>query len=301
MRVTANITSDNALYNIQQGRTKLDKISEQTSSGNNVNRPSDDPINTRLLLDVGDQVKTTDQFSSNIGKANTWQQVTNTALTGISDTMTLAKQLMDTLTSGTSDATTRQTAISQLQAMKQQVVDMGNTQFGDQYIFGGAKNTSPPFSPTGPNYYSGDESALKVEIATGSTQQINIPGNQLLTADTATAQPYGSTNILQTFDNLIAAVGANNVTAITQGAQAMEAGIKQVQNATGDVASRVARLDSMSKLNKNSSTMLNNIYSNVQNVDYAKLAVELSQQQTAFNASLSATAKISQLSLLDYM
>ena len=81
----------------------------------------------------------------------------------------------------------------------------------------------------------------------------------------------------------------------------MEAGIKQVQNATGDVASRVARLDSMNKLNQNSSTMLNNIYSNVQNVDYAKLAVELSQQQTAFNASLSATAKISQLSLLDYM
>ena len=150
MRVTANITSDNALYNIQQGRTKLDKISEQTSSGNNVNRPSDDPINTRLLLDVGDQVKTTDQFSSNIGKANTWQQVTNTALTGISDTMTLAKQLMDTLTSGTSDATTRQTAISQLQAMKQQVVDMGNTQFGDQYIFGGAKTRRPPSARPAP-------------------------------------------------------------------------------------------------------------------------------------------------------
>ena len=43
------------------------------------------------------------------------------------------------------------------------------------------------------------------------------------------------------------------------------------------------------------------VYSSTQNVDYAKLGIELSQQQIAFEASLSATAKLSQLSLLDYM
>jgi flagellin-like hook-associated protein FlgL len=39
----------------------------------------------------------------------------------------------------------------------------------------------------------------------------------------------------------------------------------------------------------------------VQTVDNAKLGVQLSQQETAFNAALATTAKISQLSLLDYM
>jgi len=39
----------------------------------------------------------------------------------------------------------------------------------------------------------------------------------------------------------------------------------------------------------------------MQNVDLAKAGVELSQQTTAFNASLAATAKITQLSLLNYM
>jgi flagellar hook-associated protein 3 FlgL len=43
------------------------------------------------------------------------------------------------------------------------------------------------------------------------------------------------------------------------------------------------------------------VYSNTQTADLAKLGVELTQQQTAFNATLSATAKISQLSLLDYL
>lgn len=300
MRITANITADNSLYNIQQGRAKLDKINELISSGSNVNRPSDDPINTRLLLDIGDKVKVTDQYTSNISKASTWQQIASTALTGMSDTMQLAKRQIGTITNGSSDATILQNTVSQLQALKQQMVDMGNTQMGDQYIFGGAKNTTAPFSATAP-YYTGDESGLNVEIANNATQQMNIPGNQLLTADTAASKPYGTTNILKAFDDLITAVNANDVSGIHAGAQAIEDGYKQINNAQSDVASRVTRLDSMTKLNENTKNTLMAVYSNTQNVDYAKLGVELTQQQTAFNASLSATAKISQLSLLNYL
>src|SRR6185369_10482941 len=172
MRITANITADNSLYNIQQGRAKLDKINELISSGSNVNRPSDDPINTRLLLDIGDKVKVTDQYTSNISKASTWQQMASTALTGMSDTMQLAKRQIGTIINGSSDATILQNTVSQLQALKQQMVDMGNMQMGDQYIFGGAKNTTAPFSATAP-YYTGDESGLNVEIANNATQQMN--------------------------------------------------------------------------------------------------------------------------------
>jgi flagellar hook-associated protein 3 FlgL len=300
MRITSNITSENSLYNIQQGRAKLDKISEQISSQQNINRPSDDPINTRLLLDIGDKIKQTDQYTSNISKASTWQQIANTALTGMSDTMALAKQQIANISNGSSDPTIRQNVVSQLQTLKQQMVDMGNTQMGDQYIFGGAKNTTPPFSATAP-YYAGDETALNVAVANNATQQMNIPGNQLLTADTAASQPYGTTNILKTFDDLITAVNANNVAGITAGSQALEAGANQIDNAVSDVASRVTRFDSMTKLNANNSNTLNNIYSNTQDADMAKLGVELSQQTTAFNASLSATATISKMSLLDYL
>lgn len=300
MRITANITADNSLYNIQQGRAKLDRINELIASGSNVNRPSDDPINTRILLDIGDKLKTGDQYASNMTKSTTWQQFTNTALTGMSDIMNLAKKLVGTISNGSSDPTISQNAVSQLQALKQQMVDMGNMQLGDQYIFGGALNTTKPFSGTAP-YYAGDETALNVEIGNNTTQQMNIPGNQLLTADTATSQPYGTVNIFKTFDDLITAVNANDVPGIQAGAQALEDGAKQITNAQSDVAARLTRLDSMTKLNQNNRNTLSTIYGNTQNVDYAKLGVELTQQQTAFNASLSATAKVSQLSLLDYL
>lgn len=300
MRVTSNMSAESSIYNIQKGRAKLDKLQELTSSGQYVNRPSDDPINTRLLLDIGDKIKTGDVYLSNIKKSAIWQQFTNTALTGMADTMRLAKQQIATITGGSSDPTVRQNAVLQLQALKQQMIDLGNMRQGDQYIFGGADNATAPFSGTAP-YYNGDETGLNIEIGAATTQQMNIPGNQLLTADGAASQPYGTVNILKSFDDLITAINANDAAGIAAGAQALNDGAKQINNAQSDVSARLMRLDSMTKLNDNTRNTLMAVYSNTQNVDYAKLGVELSQQKIAFEASLSATAKISQLSLLDYM
>ncbi len=53
-------------------------------------------------------------------------------------------------------------------------------------------------------------------------------------------------------------------------------------------------------LNKNQNT-LKALIDYRKNVDYAKAATELNQLKIAFEAALSATAKISQLSLLDYL
>lgn len=317
MRVTSNMSADSSLYNIQQGRAKLDRLQELTSSGSIVNKPSDDPINSRLLLDIGDKVKATDQYTSNIKKSTIWQQFTNTALTGMADTLQLARTLAGTISDGVSDPAFRNGVVAQLQALKQQMIDMGNTQMGDQYIFGGANNSTPPFTnspaqlppPALQNpafsFYTGDESSLKIEIGNNAApMSMNIPGNQILTANTATSQPYGTINILQTFDDLIYAVQANDVdgaTGIKASSKILEDGAKQIFNAVTDVGSRLTRLDSFAKMNENTRNTLTAVYSNTQNVDYSKLAVQLSQQKIAFEASLSATAKLSQMSLLDFM
>jgi flagellar hook-associated protein 3 FlgL len=132
MRVTQGMTADNALYNLQQGRAKLDQLEEQIASGLNVNRPSDDPIVTKQLMDFQDKLDMGTQYHSNITKSNLWLNTTNTALTGMSDIISQAKTVAGTITSGSNDQTDRDSVISQLTELKKQLVDMGNTQLGDQ-------------------------------------------------------------------------------------------------------------------------------------------------------------------------
>lgn len=299
--------ADNSLYYIQQGSARLDRLQEKIASGMNINRPSDDPAAARYLYDINDKLKAGEQYLGNITKATTWENLTDTALAGMEDTMLLAKKLANTMTSGSTDASERQNVITQLQTLKQQMIDMGNTQIGNQYLFGGAQNSTPPFTnvvsppalPT--DYYTGDETVMQVETGNNSTHPMNIPGNRLLTADTAASQPYGTTNILKAFDDLVAAVNANNVTNIQSAAQALDDGAAQITNARSDVASRMIRLESSAEIIEKNNNTLENFLGNLQNADYTKLAVELNQQKTAYEASLATSAKLSQLSLLNYL
>lgn len=303
MRVTANMSAANSLYNIQQGRARLDKLQEAVSSGQNVNRPSDDPISSRVLLEIGDKIKTLDQHSSNINKATSWLKFTSTALDGMSEIIHLAKKVAGSINTGSSDPSIRQSAHDQLVDLKKQLVDMANTQFGDQYIFAGADNAAPPFN-NADNTYAGDGTQLSIEIAQNTTQELNVTGDRLLKG-TGVNPSYGSIDILDTFDNMITAVGdsttPSNVPAITLAAQDLQDGAKQLNIATSDVLSRMTRLDNMDTLNANNKNTLLSITTSIQEVDYAKLGVELSNQKLAFDASLSATASLSKLSLLDYL
>jgi len=302
MRVTANMSADNSVYNIQQGRNRLDRLQELITSGQNINRPSDDPIGTRLLLDIGDKMKAFDQYNANIIKAKSWMQFNDTALSGMNDVMLQAKSLMNTINNGSSDPSERQNVHNQLVELKKQIIDFANTQYGDQYIFGGADNLVPPFDAAGA--FVGDGTERQIEIAANTTQTISVTGDRLLLGIGANPS-YGTTNIMQMFDNLIAAVGdattPSNPAAITAAVQTLAPATQQIFNAVNTNLSRMTRVDNMSKLNENNKNTLTNIVGNIQNVDMIKLGVQLNTEQNAFQASLAATAKLSQLSLLDYM
>ena len=302
MRITPNITMQNSLYNIQHARTLLDGIQEKIASGKNYNRPSDDPVSARLLVGINDKLTAGEQYDNNIKKGEIWQKMTATALEGMTSFIYQAKSLASSLSSGTSDLNIRNNALTQIDAIKQQLVDMGNTQLNGVYIFGGGVTATAPFTVAGPPYYQGDDTELRIEIGPGSTETMNMVGSHVLApGESTTGTPYGSVDILQALDDLRAAILANDVTGIQTGnEQLYQAGI-QLESSQSALASRALRLDGAAKMNESTRSTLQQVYSNVQNADYAKLAVELSQQQLAFEATLASTARISQVSLLDYL
>ena len=303
MRVTANMSANNSVYNIQQGRSRIDKLQETITSGQNVNRPSDDPIASRLLLDIGDKMKAYDQYNANIVKAESWMKFTDTALNAMNDIMIQTQSLMNTINGGSNDPNERQLAHDQLIELKKQMVDFANTKYGDQFIFGGANNLTPPFNYTN-NTFAGEGTERVVEIAANTPQTISVTGDRLLLGIGANPS-FGTTNILQMFDDLIAAVGdaatPSNVPNLRTAIQSLAPASKQIFNAVNINLSRMTRVDNMSKMNDINKNTLTDIVGKIQNPDMVKLGVQLNTEKNAFEASLSATAKLVQMSLLDFL
>lgn len=364
MRVTSNMSSDNSIYNIQQNQTRLYKLNERLGTQQNVNRPSDDPLAAKDILDIYDKLAEQNQYQTNVTKAVTGMKITDTALAAISDLMYQARGLVSTIPNGSNDSAFRDRVASQLMELKNQIVSMGNTQVGDRYIFAGYDNNVPAFSnvnltgdtaagsfvltnidtttlndgmlisgagipanttitvnqPPDANGsvtlsnaataagvasplilegFVGTNDNFNIKIGENTTIKTNVSGGELLQG-TGSA-PYGNTNILAVISKLYTAIKDNDVAGIRDGAAQVDLGLNQVRNARSNLVSRTTRVESASAINKNSINTLETILTNIQNVDTAKIGVELNMQQTAYEASLSTTAKLAKLSLLDYL
>jgi flagellar hook-associated protein 3 FlgL len=305
MRITPGMTADSAVYNLQQMRQNLDTLQEQISSGLIVNKPSDDPLTARQIMDLQNEISTGDQYTSNISKASLLLNVTSTALSSMSGVMQQVKKIASDSLSGSGDSSIISGAVSNLQQLKQQLIDLGNTHIGDQYVFGGFSNAQP-FDSDG--NFTGTDDGLNVQVAPGSGVSTSVSGGKLLrggsppvgagSGATAGKQPV---DIIGSITALITAINGNDRTAMADAVKNMSAASDQINTSTSDVSGRLVRLDNMKTMITSNQNTLKGVYGDLQNVDIAKAGVELSQQTTAFNAALSTTAKLTQLSLLDYL
>lgn len=307
MRITSNMTANNTIYNLQNSQTALNNLTEVITSGQNVNKPSDNPAAMNTLLNATDSINSLNQYATNITQGTTLLTTTSNALTGISSVISQAEDLVGSLSSGSSLAD-QQSAAAQLASFKQQIIEYGNTQSGDTYVLGGADSTTPPFTfnPNDPSNanndisYGGNSTPSNIEIAPNVTQNVSVDGSSVLETPVSSA---ATTTILQTFSQLYDALNNGNVTAsdLQSGASNLEAGATLVNNAQVDVSSRLTTLSNMTTVNTNNLNTLQSVISNIQTVNTTQVGVELEQQQTSYSAALATTEQVSQLSLLNYM
>lgn len=361
MRITDKTTASNAIYNINEGRIKLDRLNEAISSGKVVNRPSDDPVATKKILDIETQIKSSNQYISNINTGKNWLDMAGTTLEGLLSSVMSIKGTAGQATGALTDPVKKADILNQLKFFRDQLTDYPSTQVGGQYVFSGFKNNVAPFgadtvaaditagSPaignidttdlypglpiTGPGIpanstvtaittagaggaitisspatattipgtvtfsgkFNGTEDIVNIEVNKGVQVPISVSGGAVLRGTT------GGVDIIKTLDTLIADITSGNTAGIQAGNVALDLANQQLLGQISDVGMRKARMDNALTSQQRNLNVLSEIHDGMQNVDYAKAAIELTNQKTAFEAALAATAKIAPLSLLNYL
>jgi flagellar hook-associated protein 3 FlgL len=138
-----------------------------------------------------------------------------------------------------------------------------------------------------------------IEVDRGAFVPINYSGGDLLRGGT----PPGSsgTDIIGILDNLVTALGANDRTATQSELPNLDAALGQVLATRTDLGARMNRLDGAAKVIDEMKFSITKVLSDKQDVDFMQVVSDLSKQQNAYQAAIAASAKISQISLLDYL
>lgn len=274
--------------------TKLDETQRQLASGRKLERASDDPTAAALALHYRRGITYEAQMRRNIENGIAFMNITEAALEGATETLQRLRELTVQAASDTLSTEERQTLAREVDQLLRHLAQIANTEFGDAYIFAGTNTDTPAYAVTGDPptavTYQGDTGLRTYQISREAQVPVNLVG----------ADVFGTT-----FDDLIALrdalqSGASGTT-LAPYLSALDAGLDRVLTARAELGARINRFEAALQQSLTTDLNLQQLQSEVEDVDLAQAIVRLSSEEVALQAALGAIGRAANLTLLDYL
>lgn len=290
-RITQNMLSQRSLSSLQTSLGRLANLQEQLSTGRVINRPSDDPSGTSSAMRVRDSLGAVQQHQRSSDDGLGWLDTIDTQLTSISDQMRQARDLGLQGKSGAVNATSRESLAASLDQLRTNLVSSANTQYLGRPVFGGTTAGSAAYDSSGA--YIGDSGTVMRTVGDGV--QIRVDGDAEATFGADGDSVFDHLNALS------AALRSADSAGITAGIDALNADLERLSAAHADVGTRQARVEQAQQIAADTELRLRTSLSEIENADLPAVTVDLQMQEMAYQASLAATARVMQPSLLDFL
>ncbi|MCD6184541.1 MAG: flagellar hook-associated protein FlgL [Deltaproteobacteria bacterium] len=296
MRVSSNAVYNTIIGNLFKNSERLLKAQVKVATEKRINKPSDDPIGMGKVLDYRKRLASIDQYQSNIAKGKAGIQMTETTLDMVSDLLNDAKEIAMEQSAGSVENATREIAAEQIASIREQVLQLANTRLGGKYVFAGHKTSTPAFLGNGS--YDGDVGEKKIIIDENLEVKINLTGEDIF----PTTGPPDS-NVFTVLDKLQAALElpVYEQSTVADQANLLEEARDQVNIARASSASIFKHLEGHDGRLDSFKLRIEDMLSKTEDADLATAIVELQFEERSYEAALSASARVMQPSLLNFL
>jgi flagellar hook-associated protein 3 FlgL len=295
LRVNPNIVPD-LLSGINGLKLQLNTADLELASGRSINSPSDNPSGIAALVLNHAAQSSTDTFQRNIGNLQSTLQIADSALNSAVGVINQAISLGVQAGNSSLSSGDRQAIAQQLLNIQQQLLSIANTKSGGTYLFAGTLVETQPFTLNAASAsgvtYNGNAAVTQVEIESGQSTNINVPGDRLF------LNPAGS--LLGSIQQLITAVQTN--TGIPAASDALGQASSQFDTQRSFYGATLNQLQSTGTFLSSQKLQLSSQESNIDAADISQVVTTFSQAQIAYTALLQAEGKVLSLpTLLNFL
>ena len=325
-RVTTTQLWSTSAANVQASKARLSQLSNQSSTGMLVTKPSDDPAASSAILKVLSQQSANTQYATNINDGLGWLSTADSTMTSAENLVRQAKDLtIQAANSGTSSAASREAIAAQLEGVRDDLLAAANTKYNGRSIFAGTSDAAAAFdaSSTPPYAYSGTTTTqnpdgtttttslgtVQRRIGSGTADTVTVSADGAAAfgsgADSVFAQIQGVIDALRSpgydADTPDAVTGVTPKDAITAGIGALGAALTNLSTQHAVVGANYARLTSAKTQNATTATALETQRSGLQDADTTKTLLDLKTQELAYQTALQVTAQVLQPTLMSFL
>jgi len=296
MRITDGMLITNFLNDYNNNLERLQKNQNMLSTGKRISRPSDDPVAVATSLRIRTDMTRNDAYTKNADDAKSWLDITDTALNQLGSLLQRTRELAVQGANGTLTQEDMQKIANEIERLKAQMIQVGNTQYNGRYIFAGFKTTTQPFSETN-NSYSGDKGLIEFEVGAGGNKiAVNVTGDKVFNVDLT-----GTSQLLTMMDNLKKALDSGDHQAVSNLIVDVDKQMENVLAVRAEVGAKSNRIDLIKNRLQDDNYNFTSLLSKNEDADLAQVITNLKMDENVYRASLAAGARIMQPSLIDFL
>ena len=294
MRVTQKAIYESTRFRLGKITTDLTEANLVVTTGKRINYLKDDPVGMSQVLSLKSNLSNLDQITRNTAMGRTWLNGGETALSSVSDMISKSKAVAVAMNNGTVDSAGRSAAAEEIRGYLMQIESIANTRVNDQYIFGGTKTDTIPFAlddrqnPTTATY-SGNSTAFTVKTGKDTTVEVGHDGSTLFP------------NLFSSMIDLLNGLEANDVTRIGISIDNLGTNFDTINNAVAEIGSKVVRIDTKEKIIADLDLSYRENLAEVEEADIVEAISKLKATELAYQAALTSSSKLMNISLVDYM
>jgi flagellar hook-associated protein 3 FlgL len=302
MKISTSFLFERATERMSTIQNKLATTQAQMAVGKQILSPSAAPDQAAAIQRLKGEVQRQDSHMRTLEVAMRRYTAEETALSASNDILIRMKELGLQAANDTMGPDDRKSIAVEMRALRDQLLSLGNTRDNSgNYLFSGTRVNTPAFAEdaNGAVVYQGDQTQTRIPAGVERSVQFTRAGTDVFSR--VVRDNGNSVGFFNALDQMVAGVENNQTNKIQQGIADLtqmhnSLSLSQAQNGSDQTVVQ-SQLDVLDE----TALRLKSTLSEIEDLDYAEAVTRMNKEMMALEAAMGSFAKISGLTLFDYI
>ncbi len=306
MKISTSQMFDNSVTQMNRQQAKVAEMQAKLASGKQLINASDDAEKSNVIQRLKSAMSRNDMYEKTLDRADNRLAAEESALISAENILQRIRQLAVSGNTDTLSISEKEIIAGEINSLSEELLSLANTKDANgNYVFAGSSVDSEAFAldDNGVVVYQGDKTQTSVDVSDQRSLVLNRPGDEVFIAVDRLADDGEITKIgfFEMLSDFTAALTEDNDTNLARGLEEITTVTENISMSLADLGSRMNTVGTQRDILEDTKMRYQDLLSNEEDLDYASAVTKLSAELLSLEAAQASFAKISQLSLFNYL
>ena len=306
MKISTQLMFQRGSSQMSTVQSKLTQTQAQLAQGKQVINASDAPDQAATIQRLKSILNRQDSYQSSLNTVKNRLQGEESTLQSVSDLLVRAKEVAVQGANDTLNLGDRKGLATEMKALRDQMLSLANTKdSNDNFLFAGSRVKQQAFAEnsSGVPVYRGDQTRMNVRVGEQRSIPINRTGTGAFVSVNRTDTDGTAVGVgfFKVMDDLIAGLNNSKGADVSRGVGELDNLQLGVSLARAEVGTNLNVVDQQTSVIEDMTLNLKTTLSSIEDLDYASAITKMNQQMLSLEAAQSSFAKVSKLSLFNFI